>query len=64
MAVKDTKAPRKFPEAKDPVVAKWLELNFGRWTLEETQDAIEIASALRGRPIEVPGVPPKKHKAE
>lgn len=44
----------------DPVVAKWLRMNAGRWTLEEAQDAVEIASDLRGRRIEVPGVPVRK----
>ncbi|MBS3965749.1 MAG: hypothetical protein KGZ60_00625 [Truepera sp.] len=46
----------------DPVVKEWLDKNAGRWTLEQAQDALEIASALRGRRIVVPGVPARKKK--
>lgn len=52
----------KTPKPIDPVVKKWLNKNFGRWTLEQAQDALEIASALRGRRIVVPGVPARKKK--
>jgi sugar phosphate isomerase/epimerase len=58
MAMRMPKAPKPI----DPVVKKWLEMNAGRWTLEEAQDALEIASALRGRRIVVPGVPARKKK--
>lgn len=50
------------PKPIDPVVKKWLDKNVGRWTLEQAQDALEIASALRGRRIVVPGVPARKKK--